>query len=294
MDVAIAIAGSTADRAVVGVVSRRIEEDVVKYLSCRLGCHLSLACDDLKSVLEMGEGVGVHKGVVKTVCAVVVYRALPVIKLARNLVDCVTGASLYAFLTSVAKVGSHNLVGLYLCVGENEAISYHRAEVIGEKRTVEALLANSALNGGVNEVHLILCGPASVNGVVSNLGVGVVLLCHNVLVAALGEGEIARLLNVICHLYLCHRHNGLFHILNRHRGVLIVGSTLLNTSERAAKETENETDHGLCLGHDLEDGIILIKSRRRSKANRVSPVFFSYFNNSAFHRYDLLISCQLP
>ena len=55
MNVAIAVAGSAADGAGVGVLRRRIEEDVVEDLSGGLGCDLCLAGDDLEAILEVRE-----------------------------------------------------------------------------------------------------------------------------------------------------------------------------------------------------------------------------------------------
>ena len=68
MDVAIAVAGSAADGAGVGVLRRRIEEDVVEDLACGLGCDLCLAGDDLETVLEIREGIGVHKTLIEPTC----------------------------------------------------------------------------------------------------------------------------------------------------------------------------------------------------------------------------------
>ena len=85
VDVAIAVAGSAADGAGIGVLRRRIEEDVVEDLACGLGRDLRLAGDDLETVLEIREGIGVHKGIIEAVCAVIQLYPLLLIFLTRTL-----------------------------------------------------------------------------------------------------------------------------------------------------------------------------------------------------------------
>ena len=80
-----------------------------------------------------------------------------------------------------------------------------------------------------------------------------------------------------------HRHNGLFHILYTHSCVLIVGTSLFDSSVSTAEDSESETDHGLCLGKQLTHGGILGKSGDWSKANKIGSPFFAKLDYSFSH-----------
>ena len=120
VDITSHIAGTSADGARISVLCGGIEINVAKYPSGGFGSDLCLAADDSNSVLEILERIGRHKGILETVCTVIVYGTLPGVN-GSVLGDRLARATLYALTALVAKMRLLDGRCLELCIGQYEA-----------------------------------------------------------------------------------------------------------------------------------------------------------------------------
>ena len=103
MDVALPVAGATADAARVGVLHSRIEVNFVEDLSRAFGRDFGVARDDGGTVGLVGERVNRQERILSAAGAVVVDSAAPAVELAVGR-DGVAWAALDAFAAMVAEM----------------------------------------------------------------------------------------------------------------------------------------------------------------------------------------------
>ena len=142
-------------------------------------------------------------------------------------------------------MGRDDRIRLDFGVGQQKDVALEGAEVIGEQRAGEPAFAESAEDGARFEIELFLRRFPPVDFVEIDLRIGTVLLLHDGLVAALGEGLEAVILQNRAGAEQSHRHDGLLHGFDAVGGVLIVGGSLFNSPPGAAEHAECRADHGL-------------------------------------------------
>ena len=267
-----------------------IEVDVTQDLLGFLAVELSGAVDDLHTILTIGECLGGHKGVLAAVCTVVVNSAAPGIQLAVLGVST-TGASLDALAAVVAQMGSSQLGGGQLCIGEDEAVADEGTVVVGQQGADHALLTQAALYSAVEEVQLVLGLHTTVNVVEVHLGVGAFQLVLDQRALSLGNRNEAFLFDEVTDVQQSQRHHGLFQVLNTHSGVLVVGSAFFHAAVDTTQHTEAQTDDGLGAGEDLEDGIVSGETISGGEAYDVSIVALGAGDNFFDHKMPSSFKC---
>ena len=267
-----------------------IEVDVTQDLLSLFAVKLGGAVDDVHTVITVGECFGGHKGVLAAVGTVVVNSAAPGIQLAVLCISA-TGASLDALTAVVAQMGSSQLGGGQLCIGEDEAVADEGTVIVGQQGADHALFTQTALHSAVEEVQLVFSLHTTVNVVEVHLGVGAFQLVLDQRALSLRNGDEAFFLDEVADIQQSQRHNGLFQVLNTHGGVLVVGSALFHAAVDAAQHTEAQTDDGLGAGEDLEDGIVSGETISGGEAYDVSIVALGAGDNFFDHKMPSSFKC---
>ena len=148
---------------------------------------------------------------------------------------------------------------------------------------MEALLAEPAAHGRLDEVELRLFRAAARDRVIGDFGVRRVRLLHDRLVATLGNGREALRLNEVREAHEGNGHDRLFQVLDGHCRVLVIGRPLLRAAIAAAQAAEREADHGLHARVDAEDLVPGGETRRGRDAHEVGAARFRQFQNFGFH-----------
>ncbi len=103
VNIAVYIASSATDRALIRELYGRIEIDVVENLLRLFGSDIRLTADDRDSILKISKSFGGHKGILDSRCAVVIYRTLPGIDISA-IGYCFSRAALDTLSAFVAEV----------------------------------------------------------------------------------------------------------------------------------------------------------------------------------------------